>query len=208
MSTFHEVQFSPQISYGAVGGPGFKTTILPLSSGYEQRNVDWSAARGTWDVSHGLKTQEQLDVLLAFFYARRGRAYGFRFKDWSDYMIPAPGDPPQALGVTDGTTGTYQLVKVYGDSAASYRRTILKPVASTTVLLVDGVPSSNFSLDTTTGILTLGDATRARVGATLAYSGQFDVPVRFDVDDMKVSIEDYEIFNWGQIAIVELKGGS
>ena len=42
-------------------------------------------ARGRWDVASGLKKQAQIDELIAFFRARRGKAYGFRFKDWTDY---------------------------------------------------------------------------------------------------------------------------
>src|SRR4051812_33839942 len=93
---FHEVQFPTGISYGAIGGPGFNTTILPLASGYEKRNQNWERARGEWDVAHGLRTQAELNLLKSFFYARRGRLFGFRFKDWIDYRLPdwlnTPGD--------------------------------------------------------------------------------------------------------------------
>jgi hypothetical protein len=42
------------------------------------------------DISYGAEfdtsfvSQDQLDVLLAFFRICKGRANGFRFKDWSD----------------------------------------------------------------------------------------------------------------------------
>ena len=46
------------------------------------------------DVASALKKQAQIDELIAFFRARRGKAYGFRFKDWTDYKAtgPAAGD--------------------------------------------------------------------------------------------------------------------
>ena len=59
-------------------------------SGYEKRNVNWSEARGRWDVATGLKKPAQIDQLIAFLRARRGRAYGFRFKHWTDYKATGP----------------------------------------------------------------------------------------------------------------------
>jgi uncharacterized protein (TIGR02217 family) len=108
MAAFHEILFPAEISYGSSGGPKFKTTIFEADSGYEQRNIDWSNQKAEYDVSHGIKDQAQMDALTAFFYARRGRAYGFRFKDWNDYSIAA-----QQIAVGDGATLVFQIVKTY-----------------------------------------------------------------------------------------------
>ena len=80
VSSFHEVRFPDNIAYGATGGPEFATTVVATGSGHEKRNVNWSEARGRWDVASGLKKQAQIDELIAFFRARRGKAHGFRFK--------------------------------------------------------------------------------------------------------------------------------
>jgi uncharacterized protein (TIGR02217 family) len=77
MSGFHEVRFPDNIAYGATGGPEFATTVVATGSGHEKRNVNWSEARGRWDVASGLKKQAQIDELIAFFRSRRGKAYGF-----------------------------------------------------------------------------------------------------------------------------------
>jgi hypothetical protein len=37
LTPFHEVQFSIAICWGAKAGPGYKTIISPLSSGWEDR---------------------------------------------------------------------------------------------------------------------------------------------------------------------------
>ena len=109
--SFHEVQFPVSISYGASGGPGFNTTVMTLGSGFERRNQNWTLSRATYDVAHGLKTQAELDVLIKFFYARRGQAFGFRYKDWSDYHLPNVGEAIPALMTTNGgVTTTVQIV--------------------------------------------------------------------------------------------------
>ena len=213
--SFHEVQFPVGISYGAVGGPQFHTTVLSLQSGYEQRNIDWAKSRAMYDVAQNLKSQGELDQLVKFFVARQGRAYGFRFKDWTDYRMPfykqAPGDtdPIPLQLTTNGTLSTFQLTKFYVDAAGfSYSRIINKPVAGTLVVYVNGVPANpatDFTVDTTTGIVTLSAALAATTGSLITASCQFDVPVRFDTDEMKVTLENYNNLNWGSITLVELR---
>ena len=105
MSGFHEVRFPENIAYGATGGPEFATTVVATRAGHEKRNVNWAEARGRWDVASGLKKQAQIDELIAFFRARRGKAYGFRFKDWTDYKATG-----QLLGTGDDALTQFQLV--------------------------------------------------------------------------------------------------
>ena len=199
MTDFHEVQFPPDISYGASGGPGYSTSIVTTVSGHERRNANWAMARGRWNVAHGLKKRAQVGELIAFFRARLGRAYGFRFKDWTDYQALA-----QSLGVGDGTTKTFQLVKHYASGGEIESRVIAKPVAGTVKLYRDGVEaSSGWAVDTTTGLVTLGTAPAAGVQITADFS--FDVPVRFDSDQMDVTIETYQLGTWGQIPVVEIR---
>ena len=211
-ASFHEVRFPVGISQGAVGGPRFNTTVLSLSSGQESRNINWKNSRGEWDVSFGLQSQAQVGALLDFFRARHGKAFGFRFKDWTDYRAPRWRDTPGDMGgipvlfTTTGLTHTFQLFKTYGDTAASYTRTIAKPVAGTLQLLSNGLPvsSGDFSVDTTTGIVTMSD-TLAAGGHTIAGAFEFDVPCRFDTDDMKISITTTEIMAWPSIPVVEIR---
>ena len=62
MTSFHEVRFPDNIAYGATGGPEFATTVVATGAGHEKRNVNWSEARGRWDVASGLKKQAQIDA--------------------------------------------------------------------------------------------------------------------------------------------------
>jgi uncharacterized protein (TIGR02217 family) len=150
MSGFHEVRFPDNIAYGATGGPEFATTVVATGAGHEKRNVNWSEARGRWDVASGLKKQAQIDELIAFFRARRGKAYGFRFKDWTDYKATG-----QLLGTGDDAQTQFQLVKHYPSGSVIEARTIAKPVAGTVKVYLDDVEQvSGWSVDTTTGLVT------------------------------------------------------
>jgi uncharacterized protein (TIGR02217 family) len=211
MTTFAEIQFPPDISQGATGGPKFSTSIIVLSSGAEQRNRNWTTARGEWDVSKALQTQAQVEALIDFFTARAGRAVAFRFKDWTDYQLPrwinTPGDlvALPTLFTTDGHTATFQLIKVYGDIIATYSRVITKPVAGTLVLYNNGVVTYDFTVNTATGVVTLGGTTTATTGHVITGHCEFDTPVRFDVDELKITIDTLDILKWNAIPVVEVR---
>jgi uncharacterized protein (TIGR02217 family) len=211
--SFDEVQFPASISQGAVGGMRFSTTVISLSSGSEHRNVNWGNSRGKWDVKHGLKTQTQIEQLIDFFAARYGRAYGFRFKDWIDYRVPrweyAPGDlfPIPVMFTTDGHTPSFQITKFYGDVNRGYLRMIQKPVAGSVVVLQNGVQIMPplWAVDTTTGIVTLASSVYSTTGTQIGLACEFDVPCRFDTDEMQATITTTEIYSWDSVSVVEIR---
>ncbi len=199
MTGFHEVRFPDNIAYGATGGPEFATTVVVTGAGHEQRNVSWAEARGHWDVASGLKNQTQLDELIAFFRARKGRAHGFRFKDWTDYEAVG-----ELLGTGDDAEIQFQLVKCYPSGGVTEMRSVTKPVAGTVRIYLDGVEQlSGWSVAVTTGVVTFSTAPATGIDVTADF--EFDVPVRFDTDHMAVTIENFRLHRWQQIPIVELR---
>jgi len=199
MPGFHEVQFPTDISYGSSGGPEFSTDVVITHSGYEQRNVNWSDARAVYNVSHGVKTQTQLDSLIAFFRARQGKAYGFRFKDWSDYSVSG-----QQIGVGDGAETQFQLIKQYISPPTTISRDIKKPVDGTLTVYFDGIEQvSGVSLDSVSGVVTFSSAPASAVVITADF--EFDVPVRFDTDRLSASLDSYGVNSWNNIPIVEVR---
>lgn len=187
---FIETQFPTGISYGATGGAGFQTDVITVNSGFEQRNAAWADARCVYDVSHGVKTQTQLDTLIAFFRVMKGRSNGFRFKDWTDFAVTTG----QGIFVSINSTH-FQMYRRYTTSGTNHDRKITKPVSGT----VQVTGGTGVSVDYTTGIVTVSS------GTPTAWTGEFDVPCRFDTDQMKVSIEHYNAFTWGQIPVVEIR---
>ncbi len=199
MPGFHEVQFPPKVAYGASGGAEFNTSITTTFAGFEQRNVNWLKSRGRWDVSTGLKTKADMDVVQAFFRARYGKAHGFRFKDWSDYQALG-----QMLGTGNGTQTAFQLAKNYTSGAYGYSREISKPVSGTVKIYLNSVlQGSGYSVDHTTGVVTFTAAPGA--GVIVSSDFDFDVPVRFDTDALLVRADGPGIFVWDAIPIVEIR---
>lgn len=199
MPVFHEVQFPPKIAYGASGGPEFNTSITTTQGGFEQRNINWQKARGRWDVSTGIKNKTDMDAVQAFFRARFGKAYGFRFKDWSDFQAVG-----QNIGTGNGTLTTFQLTKTYVSGSNTYVREIKKPVTGTVKIYLNSVlQGAGYTVDLTTGIVTFTVAPTAGVAVTADYD--FDVPVRFDTDMLSVRIDGPAQYLWDAIPIVETR---
>jgi len=120
-------------------------------------------------------------------------------EDWSDYEAAEP----QLLGVGDGTRTAFQLVKLYGPEPHRVERRITRPVEGSLVVFRDGVESGGWSVEHATGVVSFGSAPAEGVAVTATF--EFDVPVRFDTDAMDVSIETFEMGQWSQIPLVELR---
>jgi uncharacterized protein (TIGR02217 family) len=42
-------------------------------------------------------------------------------------------------------------------------------------------------------------------GVTVSADFEFDVPVRFDTDQMEITIETYDLARWAEIPVVEIR---
>lgn len=205
MVEFLEVQLPPNISYGARGGAQYSTTVLKTASGHEMRNIDWSQPLGEWDLTHGMRLRSSaqahrdLRVLIRFFHAVRGRAYGFRFKDWADYE--GVGEP---LGTGDGVATLFPLIKREEVGAYAFDRTIAKPVHGTVRVYADGSEmTSGWSVDTTTGLVTFSSPPAQDVDLTADF--EFDKPARLDTDLQEIEAFPFDRFQWGAITLVEVR---
>lgn len=83
-------------------------------------------------------------------------------------------------------TRSFQLIKRYASGVAWVERPIEKPVEGTVVLAVDGAGATEFAVDVTTGLVTFDPAPAD--GAVLTAGFAFDVPVRFDADQINVAL--------------------
>ena len=183
--SFHDVQFPTSISQGAQRITGFSTSVVVSSGGREQRNANWSGPRRRWNVGTGLQRRADTATLIAFFEARLGQAYGFRFKDWSDYEVAR-----QTIGTTGGGDATHQIFKTYTSGPTSVSRTITRPVSDQVSLWVNNAPitlgagAGQFQVNLSTGVITLGSTLAGTTGQAIEVACQFDVPARFDSDEI------------------------
>ncbi|MEM6887153.1 MAG: DUF2460 domain-containing protein [Pseudomonadota bacterium] len=207
---FHEVRFPVALSFGSVGGPVRRTDIVTISNGFEERNSPWAHSRRRYDAGVGIRSLDDVETMIAFFEARFGQLYAFRWKDWSDYRSAKPSADitatDQPVGMGDGAQVVFQTVKTYRSGDQSYVRPITKPVAGTLVCALDGTvleEGTDFNVDTTTGEITFPVAPAPGLEVSAGY--EFDVPVRFDTDSIQTSVASFQAGEVPAIPIVEVR---
>ncbi len=207
---FHEVRFPSNLSFGSVGGPERRTEIVTLANGHEERNSPWAHARRRYDAGVGMRSLDDIETLVAFFEARQGQLYGFRWKDWSDYKSCQPSADPgpedQVLGTGDGQRTDFQLVKLYQSGQSAYRRPITKPVQGTVQVALARTPQTetvHYAIDYTTGIVSFFSPPAE--GAEVTAGFEFDVPVRFDTDAIRTSVASFQAGDMPDVPVVEVR---
>jgi len=177
--TFNESRILDCVAYGSEFGHRYNTRINELRSGVERRNGEWARPLGIYSIVYQNLKQDDANTVVAAHHACMGRLIGFRLKDWSDYQADG-----EVIGYGTGASQQLQLTKTYLFGSLSSVRNIYKPVPNITVY-EDGSPIAA-SVNYTTGVVTL----TATASAEITWSGEFDVPVRFEDDEMSFSIDN------------------
>ena len=204
--SFHDILFPLRVGFGAKGGPRRRTQVVTTGTGHEERNTSWADSRRRWDVGTGIRDMREAEEVAAFFEGRRGRLYAFRFRDPIDHKSCALRDQPQATDQTlaraDGTRRTFQLIKSY-DVLAPYPRPITHPVAGSVLVAVNGAPATGWTVDHSTGAVTFDVAPAD--GAIVSAGFAFDVPVRFDTDDLDLEFHGGRLAAVPSVPVVEVR---
>lgn len=170
--SFIDTRINSRYRFGFVGGPEWRTLIVPLQSGAERRKALWALPHHRYTADYATLTAAEKESLLNTFIVCRGAFSTFRFLDWNDYTATN-----ESLGTGDNTSTARQLTKTYTFGASSYVRNITLPYDVT--VTANGSPIA-VTVDPITGLVT-PDAPWPN-GQAIAWSGKFDVKVRFAND--------------------------
>ena len=209
-NSFHEVQFPTDFALGSSGGPIRQTEIITLGSGKEQRNARWAHSRRRYNAGYGIKTLADLQEVIEFFEERRGRLYGFRFRDPVDFKSSKGSSETtsvdQTIGIGDLVERKFKLTKTYGIDEASYVRQIHKPVIDSVKVSLDDVQisSEKFNIDYTNGLIEFALDAIPGNNVKIKAGFQFDIPVRFDADEISINLTHFEAGDIPSIPLVEL----
>ena len=179
VEAFDDVLFPLELGAEAEVMPEFSTAIVTSAGGRESRNAGWAGARTRYDVGAGVRGEEDIAALLAFFRARMGPARGFRLRDPFDAAAV-----DAMIGIGDGVTRRFALVKHYGGA----ERRITRPVAGSVRVTLDGVETHGFAVEPA-GMVVLDAAPASGVAVRATFA--FDVPVRFAEDRLSVNRATY-----------------
>lgn len=205
--TFIDERLPVGIERNSEYGLGFKTTVLELESGFEQRNKDWSVVKGKGDVGYSIQDTVSLGIVRDHFMVMNGRFNTFPFKDWFDYKI---GDPAQGfagaqqIALGDDLTVNFQAFKTYSFGVGGYNRSIVLPILTTVrawkdaveLTRVTGTPAAGqFRITRPGGVITTGDVFASTGGTgpggeqVLSIVAEYDNYIRYDTDRIMPQIE-------------------
>jgi uncharacterized protein (TIGR02217 family) len=203
MEAFADVRFPIALGREASVAPAFSTAIVETAGGAEQRNSEWADARLSFDAGPGLRGEEDVGALLAFFRARRGAAQGFRIEDpfdnSSNGMSLEPGAADQLLGMGDGVRTEFPLVKAYGQQV----RRITRPVAGSVRVSVGAVELTDGWALADKGVVAFDEAPGE--GAEVKAGFRFDVPVRFAEDRLELNRATFLAGEVPSVPMIEIR---
>jgi uncharacterized protein (TIGR02217 family) len=213
--TFPTYRLPPEVEIGMQGGPTFYNVIQESISGQEQRVQVWAKCRGKWECGFSIldstQTSGTFRAVIALYRAHLGSLYPFPFKDWGDYQLTA-----ENIGTGDGADTTFQIIKTYDPSqiilatpgSRTYVRDIYLP-RSGLVVKVNGVTktlTSDYTISAT-GLITFGSAPAN--GHAITVTGEFDVPVRFDIgqgEPLPISVNEVNLVQIDRFTLREVIG--
>lgn len=212
--TFRNQPLPGTISAGADASPIWQIDIARSKSGYEKRVARRSQALRKFTVPLNIRTLDDLHTVLSHFEAMNGPYYSFPFLDRLDFK----STPPEAtniptstdclIGTGDGTTAAFQLVKVYTSGSFTQIRDIQLPDTGTLLVSVNGVlktETTHYTVDYATGIITFTGGNIPSGGQLVKAGFKFHCKVRYDSNDLQVTIEAYRAGSIPHIALIEVR---
>jgi uncharacterized protein (TIGR02217 family) len=178
--------------FGWQGGPVFKTTIVTMANGRENRNSDNAQARHSYALPFNNIQPAGYANIKRMHLVARGRRHTFRFRDELDFEADAA-----QFAIGDGVETVFQLGKLSTLDGVGYYREVYAIVSA--AVTANGSPvSPTIDLDrgTVTFVAPPGN------GVVLRWTGIFDIWVRFDQDDLPFSIDNRNAIN-GMVNLIE-----
>ena len=207
---FHHVRLQDAVNIRAGGSLEYSTQIFTSASGFEHRNGRWAQPRRRYALDFGTRRIRDLRTLSRFFRARKGRLHGFLWRDQLEYRSHnRPGgtlatDQPMQRLRADGRVWAFYKGLRQAPTDPRFRR-IFKPVAASVRVAHRGqqIPPTQYVVHAAAGVIVFAAAHARTEDVTAGF--EFDVPVRFDADQLEIQLTGSAAGTCAPIALVELR---
>lgn len=193
---FYDIVFPESISMKSSYMIEYNTIINKSKNGSELRISNYDYPLLSYNVINDIKTKKELEEIINFFKLVKGRACGFKFKDWLDYKAVN-----QNIAVADGEQKSFQLIKTYNINNQLQIRKITKP-KQVNVFINNQSVVENININYNNGIITFD--TPPEKDSIITASFEFYVPVRFDNDKIEIIMKNEKVGEIKDLKIIEL----
>lgn len=195
---FYNLIFPESISIKSTRSIKYDTIIHSSKNGSELRISNLEYPMLSYNIVNDIKNKKELETITNFFKLVKGRAGGFKFKDWLDYEAKS-----QNIAVTDGEIKEFQLIKTYNYDNKIEIRKITKPIEGSVKIFVDDVDiTTSIVVDYDTGIIKFSIAPEK--DKIIKADFNFYVPVRFDTDTLEIVMINTKVGTVKDLKIVEI----
>lgn len=163
-----------------------KTDIVAMNSGRERRNAAWQFKKMQFTANFAMLTREAQQEVVNAFYACQAQLYLFRFRDYGDYQAD---HSPLLTAAVVGTTDPIQITKRY-QFGPVYADRMIQALGPSCTVYDSGNHAVTGTFDLSLGIFT---PTSAWGSGEYTWSGTFDCWVRFNSDDLDITMQNIEI---------------
>lgn len=173
---FVDTPFPERIAFQAKAEAMWQTTLTAVLSGFEATNQNWAHTRHAYDAGLAVRVASDYLLVKTHFHMMRGRAKAFPFTDPIDHAVV------QSAGVLLPSGSNWQMFYRYGSGGESYDRKITRPKTGTLTVFrtrADVTTTITPTITYTTGVVVIGDHV---ADDAYAWSGDFFVPCRYDID--------------------------
>ena len=177
-------------SYGATRTINERTIVITAASGKTERDQRWRYPLHNYSSPFTNRPESEIEELMYHYYAVAGRANTFPVKDPFDYKTSISANPisgnDQSLGVAQVGQTDFQCRKLYKLASIEQERKITRPIESTMIVWVDGVPQS-YTMQPL-GVIRF-DAPLIG-GEEVTWGGEFHVPCAYTSDDITQAVHN------------------
>lgn len=188
---------------GSSFGPLHRILTLTGDNEVTERIDTNAGSRALGTIAYTTQPLRDIQQIMRFFYARRGKYATFSMRDPSDYFTRGE----VALGTGTGSATVFNLRNAYTSGGVTEYRRIYRPVQGTVHVYLDNVEAtSGFSVDYSVGTVTFTIA--PSLGVVVSASCEFDDLARFESDDLEIVYDAVGILSISPIDVVAVNGES
>lgn len=184
---------------GSSFGPLHRILVLTGDNEVAERSDVNDTSKAAHSVSYEAQPLRDMQQIMRFFYARRGRYASFQMRDPSDHFSNGAVN----LGTGDGIATVFNFRNAYTSGSNTIYRRIYRPIQSTAHIYLNGVEQfSGFTVSYSAGTIVF--ISPVSLGVAVAAEFEYDDLVRFDSDTLEMIYDSVDLLSIAAIEVISV----
>jgi uncharacterized protein (TIGR02217 family) len=197
---FLDINFPKKICHFERNIVEFFTIVQKAKNGSENRVILNDIGCMKYVIEGGMMKKSDIETISNFFRIVKGRGFSFRFFDENDNS--AIDEILEKI-----SEDTYQLIKTYKFSDFLAKKNITKPIQNTVILKSEEgvlIENTDYIVQHLTGNIKILNPKFLANIQNIRATFNFDVEVRFENDELKISQDKFNNFYLNELTMTEI----